>query len=284
MRVLVDLTSHVTALTGSLPDADQNGRLGSQLGVSGITQVEKDADLYVPVPMNGKYVLPVPEGLTVLIDKTSKVLPIDGTDISSKAYAELLARYPMYEHIYFNPLLTVENLGEIDPLKNFRDNSTSPPTMFPNRFQTGRNEPTHPQNGNAPNSTALMPVNGSLTPPRPGMMVTEEIDITPYTGEAGTDEFMVYWRLYAFDTSHDISGGLYGKQAGVNEPAIRSIIEIVQEPSGFTAYLTIDDGVNWFEVGRLEPIAFCCKAHKVRLAFRNDSPTKIHVASFAFMF
>jgi len=285
MRVLVDLTSHVTALTGSLPDPDPvTGVPGTQLGVSGITQVEKDADLYVPVPVNGKYIVPIPEGLSVHVDKDSKVLPIDGKDISSKAYAELLARYPMYGHIYFNPLLTVSNLMEIDPVKEFRDNSVKPPRWFSGRYQTGRAVENHPQNGNAPNSTAVLPINATVDPARPGMLITEEIDLTPYTGEAGTDEVMAYWRIYVFDTSHDISGGLFGQHAGVNEPAIRSIIEIDQEPEGFTTYLTIDDGVNWFEVGRLEPISFCCKVTKVRLAFRNDSPTKIHVASFAFMF
>ena len=157
----------------------------------------------------------------------------------------------------------------------------NPPTYFSPRLQAGR-ESTLTQPGNYPTHTAILPVNSSVTPHRPGLLVTKEIDLTPYTGAAGTDEFCLYWRLCYFTTSDDHAGD-YGI-AGDNTPAIRKIMETDQEPADFSVYISPDDGDHWCETGRLDPIAFTTKTTSIRLAFVNNSPKKIYLANFAVLF
>jgi len=270
MRVLVDLSSHIGALGGGTPPF--------------LLQVDNAKDLGVQVPLNGKYAIPVAEGSKITIDSNSYALPVDGGDLYSQVYANLLAQYPMYDFIYFNPLLrATEDIGQLDLTTTFKDNAVAPPHYYPSRMQIGRADPVA-ELGQAPNTTAILPLNDKVSPSRPGMMMTNKIDITPYTGEAGADDFMVYWKLYGFSTSDDVAGGEVGSVVGVNTPAIRSIEEVNQEPVDFEVYLSIDNGDNWFQVYRLQQIAFCCRATEVRLAFLNKSSTKRYLATYAIMF
>tara|TARA_Y100000310_G_scaffold227631_1_gene229922 strand:- start:416 stop:1456 length:1041 start_codon:yes stop_codon:yes gene_type:complete len=210
---------------------------------------------------------------------------IDGNDLASQSMARLLAVYPMFGNIYFNPLLTDEHVNELDFTFDWVEPGTG--DIFKPRFQTGREAPLD-DSGQFPTHTALLAQNGATSPPRPGLIVTDEIDIGPYTldcdqNPVGTDEFMVWWRLYAFNTTHDIASD-FGAQAGKNEPALRYVAEMDQEPPDFSAYISIDGGANWCPVGLLEPVAFCEKTTKVMLAFRNTGSEKTYLASFALMF
>jgi hypothetical protein len=169
----------------------------------------------------------------------------------------------------------------------FTDKSVVPPVVFYSRFQTGR-ENGVADDGQMPTHTALYPLNAGVTPNRPGLIITEEIDIGPYTLDCnldpvGADQFMVYWKLYGFTVSEDIASD-YGILSGVNTPALRTVAETDPEPANFSVFLTTDDGANWCEVGLLEPIAFCDKSTKIRLAFRNDGSSKVFLASFALLF
>lgn len=269
-----------------------------------VTQVEK-----VPAPgdltaINGKYVLPMLADFPVTIDDyilgAGGVL--DGQDLPSQSFAHLLAAYPMFGAIYFNPLLTDDHVSDLDMEGEFKDiNQPAPfgpsppeaPTMLPVRFQTGR-EPAGPGQpfdpGQMPTHTALLPANATLIglPVRPGCIVTEEIDISDFTldinnNPVGADEFCGYWKLYEFDVTDDISAD-YGANAGTNTPAIRSIIETNQEPAEFSAYISPDNGDHWCPLGLLEPVAFCDKTTSIRLAFLNTGTTKIYIAAYAVMF
>lgn len=208
---------------------------------------------------------------------------IDGYDIVSQGMARLLAAFPMFGNIYFNPLLTADHVAELDFTSEFSDPSGN---RFKPRFQTGR-EPAG-DSGVYPTHTALLPQNNLVTPARPGLMVTNAIDIGPYTldcdnEEVGTDEFMLWWKLYEFDVSHDVTSN-FGATAGLNEPAVRSVGEMDNEPAGFFAYLSIDGGANWCAVGLMEPVSFCTKTKSVMIAFKNTSDTKRYIASFALLF
>lgn len=280
MRLLVDLRSHL--LVPPAPEIIQVQRVPAT-GSEGQS------------PVNGCYTIPMPLDVDFPITQGDHILDgagdIDGTDVVSKGYAHLLAAYPQFGNIYFNPLLTDDHVAELvlDQSYHFTDKSLSPPATFYPRFLTGR-ESGVDDSGQMPTHTALPPANRTVTPDRPGLIITQEIDIGPYTldcnlNEVGTDQFMVYWKLYEFVESHDIATD-WGADAGTNSPALRQIRETNQEPSYFSAYITTDDGANWCPVGLLEPVAFCDKTKKVRLAFRNDDfrGRRVYLACFALLF
>lgn len=250
-----------------------------------ILQVEKvppEGDL---VPVNGKYVLPTPEGVSVHVFSDSIILPTsDPNSVVGQAYAGLLAQYPQYENILFNPLLLDTDIDDLDLGGLFID----PVTLdeFPTRAQVGRGTGGPFTAGQAPTNTALLAENPGVplgAAPRPGMLITDTIDIGPLTGGVGADEFVVYWYLYDCSTSEDVNAN-FGAQAGNNLPALRNVIEQDQEPADLQVYISINDGTTWVEVNRLVPTAFCNKGDLVRLAFRNNGTSKTYVAAYAVMF
>jgi len=271
MRILVDLGTHVA-------------------GDPQITQVEKvpprGADGATPI--NGKYIIPVPSGMDFRVDSNDYVLNagiVDGGDVASITYAHLLAAYPMFGHVYLNPLLTADHVGELDLTATWKDTSSTPPnppTYFPTRAQTGRATGL-PQAGQMPTHTAVLAQNNTLLTPRPGVLVSDNIDISTATGGVGADEFMLYWVLYDFDVSDDVAAD-FGVLAGTNTPAIRDVLETDPEPTGFTAYLSTDDGVNWCPAGLLEPLPYAEKSTEFRVAFVNTSSTRRYLASFGVLF
>jgi hypothetical protein len=282
MRLLVDLRSHL-----SDPDPAPE-----------IIQVQRTPAVGSREAVNGKYVLPIPLDLDFPITSSDYLLDgsgnIDGGDVVSKGYAHLLARFPQFGNIYFNPLLTSDHVAELvtetggaTAKEYFTDTSLTPAGVFYPRFQTGREEGVS-DDGQMPTHTAMLPVNDTVTPNRPGLIITDEIDLSDYTldcdgNPVGADQFMLYWKLYKFSVSHDVAADV-GALAGTNEPALRQIEEIDQEPAGFSAYISTDGGANWCHVGLLEPLAFCDKTTKIILAFRNDTSEKLFLASFAVMF
>ena len=276
MRLLVDLSSHLSA-----PSAPE------------IIQAQRVPAIGDTTVINGKYAIPMPLDADFPVTLADYVLDgageIDGGDVVSKGFAQLLAAYPQYANVYFNPLLTGDHVKELvlDRSYHFTDKSVSPAVTLYSRFQTGR-ESGVVDAGQMPTHTALAAANNGVTPARPGLMITDEIDIGPYTldclgNEVGADQFLVYWKLYSFSVSHDISAD-YGATAGLNSPALRTLAETDQEPADLTVYITTDDGANWCPVGLLEPVAFCDKSKKIRLAFRNDGTSKVFIASYALLF
>ena len=256
------------------------------------------------VPINGKYVIPVVQGVEFPVDVYSHVVRdvgfgdvIDGDSVVSQSYAHLLAKYPLYETIYFNPLILPSHVNELDLTATFSseytDQSGLPPVALPTRAQTGRYGGV---DGQMPTHTALLPENRTATPYHPGILITKNIDISAYTlgpdgiTPIGTDEFCVYWQLVGFTVSDDIASD-YGIHAGVNTPVIRRVVDVPQEPTssemsdGMEVYMSPDDGLHWCLVNFLEPINFRDKTTSFRLAFVNYSDTdKIYLASFAVMF
>ena len=109
------------------------------------------------------------------------------------------------------------------------------------------------------------------------------MDITSMTSGVGSLEFMVYWKIYQFETTVDVRTD-FGKYANQNNPAIKNIIEIDQEPADLTVYISLDDGGSWHEVGWLEPIAFCSEGKEIRLAFRNSGDVKYYIETYGILF
>lgn len=273
MRALVDLKSHV-------------------LGSPQIVQVERTpvTGAAGAVGINGRFALPLFQECQ--IDNNMHVLPVDGSDVTSISMSHLLAAYPLFGNVFFNPLLTADNVAELDLTTQFKDVFTDPATvyMYSPRLQTGKPSPDA-QQGQMPTHTALLPINPTTDPVHPnslpnhpGLLMTKEIDLSAYTidpvtgNPVGADEFMLYWKLYEFDATHDVATGT------TNDPAIRSVLESDQEPVGFSAYLSPDNGATWCRAGLQESVAFCNKTKRIRVAFLNTSSKKVYIAVFGVLF
>lgn len=247
-----------------------------------ILQVEKVPPEGDSVAINGKYVLPTPEGVTVHVNPDSFVLPSsDPGSVVAQAYAGLLAQFPQYENILFNPLLLDADIDDLDLTGTFIDPITA--DTFTSRLATGRGTGGPLTAGQAPTNTSLLPENSATTPPRPGMLITDTIDVSALTGGVGADEYVVYWFIFDCATTDDINAS-FGLQIGKNEPSLRNVIETDQEPADLQVYISINDGTSWTEVQRLVPAAFCDKGKLVRMAFRNNGTTRIYLAAYAVLF
>jgi len=261
MRVLVDLLTHFTT-------APQEPL---------VTQVEKTPAPEEGTPINGRYVLPIVTGVEFPITSADYVLNaaggIDGGDISSISFSHLLAMFPEFENIYFNPLITADHVDELDVAFSFLDPDTL--DSYTPRFQSGT-----PGVGQMPTHTALLAQNDSLVAPRPGLIVSDEIGISAFT--AGATEFMLYWKLLDFDVSDDVRSE-FGALAGQNTPAIRRVYEVDQEPIRFFAYISGDNGTSWTRVSLLEPVTLAA-TQAFRVAFKNTATAKAFLANFAVLF
>lgn len=252
-------------------------RVVATLATASIVQAEKTPVVGDSRPMNGKFVVPIPEMVAVNLDSSSYVLPVDGGDVTSLAMAQLLVEFPMYQHIVFNPILTPADIADFDLT------AVLTPTGDVTRAIVGRGAGPLPT-GCVPNTVGVLARNTRVSPSKPGCLITDTIDISAETGGLGADEFMVWWKIYELDTSEDVTSS-YGATSGEDTPALRSITEIDQEPSGFTVYLSNDDGATYTQVSRLAPTDFGVYGTDLRLAFRNTSNTaRRYVASYAIMF
>lgn len=252
-------------------------RVVASIATASIVQAEKTPDVGDARTLNGLFVVPVPEMVSVTLDSSSYVLPIDGGDVMSLAMAQLLVQYPMYENVVFNPLLTATDVADLDLAAVFT------PTGDATRAIVGRGAGPLPT-GVVPNMVGVLPQNGAVAPPRPGVLISDTIDIGPLTGGVGADEVMLWWKLYEVGTTHDVTSD-FGATAGQNAPARKLITEVDQEPANFEVWISHDDGATYTQVDRLTPTDLTVFGSLLRVAFRNTSTSQRRlVAAFAILF
>jgi hypothetical protein len=261
-------------------------RIVATLDSNEILQVEKNPPNGVPVSRNGQYMVPVAEGVKVAVEPDSFILPsANPNSVVAQNFAGLLVQFPQYENILFNPLIEGGDIDDLDPAGVLNEGSPVTASHI-SRFQFGRGTAGPLPSGNAPNSVAVLPQNDSpgFGLEKPGVIVTDTIDVGPLTGGIGATEFAVYWYIYEFDTTTDVRSS-FGAFAGQNSPAIREVLELDQEPSDFEVFISINDGANFFPVERLIPIAFCNPGLLIRLAFKNtNSLRKRYIAHYGLLF
>lgn len=249
-----------------------------------IVQVEKNPPNGELVSRNGMYMIPIAEGVKVAATPTSFVVPTAGSVVFQN-FAGLLAQFPGYENVVFNPLIEATDVDDVDPTAFLNEGSPVTASYGP-RFQAGRGTGGPLVAGNAPNSVALLPQNETAGPglEKPGVLVSNTIDVGPFTGGMGATEFMVYWYVYQFSTTADVNSE-FGFTAGTNSPSIRQAIEVDQENADLEVFLSVNDGANFFPVERLLPISFCSPATLIRIGFKNTNPTlKYYLAHYALIF
>lgn len=261
MRIVFDLGSLTNAPNASL------------------LQVEKSPEVGEASPFNGRFCVPVPEGASFQTDELPPAYTLQ--DVVDQLAGKLLAIYPMYSNILYNFLMSPTDIADLDLQASPPVSALGGSPAF-TRAQSGRGVGPLAV-GTTPNMTAILGQNNQVAPPRPGMLITQPVDIGPLTGGAGADSFMVWWWLWAFDTDHDVISD-FGGTAGSNDPAIKTITETDQEPAGFQVYISHNDGTNWTPVGRLEPVDLLSFNTDVRLAFVNTGLNRVYLAAYAVLF
>lgn len=222
------------------------------------------------VVVNGKFVPALPDIAPVAVDGTSYVTPVDGGDVTSRAFSNLLSQFPMYGNALFNPLLTPADVAALDLTASFGPNAT--------RAATGRS--AGPDVGQSPNRTKVLRRNPTTL--SPGVLVTDTIDVSAIV-PAGIDEVLVWWKLDGVVRTQDVSSS-FGATAGQHDPCRVSLGTVVPEPAGFDVYASNDDGVTWYAVGYLVPTDLVNLGTLVRLAFVNSGSQDRNLSGFGFLF
>lgn len=223
------------------------------------------------VAVNGKFVPAIPDMAPIEVNGNSYVVPVDGGDVTSRAFSNLLAQFPMYGHALFNPLLTASDVAALDVTASFG--------VYGTRAAVGRGAGPLPI-GQSPNRTRVLRRN--LSTLDPGVLITDTIDISAIV-PGGVDEVLVWWKLDGVTRTQDVSSS-YGGTAGQNDPCIVSLTPSVPEPAGFDVYVSNDDGVTWYAVGYLTPTDLVNLGTDIRIAFVNLGSQNRNLSGFGFLF
>jgi len=207
------------------------------------------------------------------------LIPQDGsaTDIGARAAQEFLIRYPMYDYVTYNYLLEASDIAALD----LAPAAPTQPGTRP-RCQVGRG--IGPSSvGQAPCSTVLLAQNAYPGTHRPGIVITDTIDLSGVV-PGGTDEVMLWWKLMRRDytTIEDVVYG-YGVTAN-NSPSIRTLTEVVDQPAGIVVYASNDDGVNWYQADYLEPTDLVNLGTNLRICFVNNTAAAYYLLGFVVLF
>lgn len=237
-----------------------------------IIQVAPTPPVGTYTPVNGKFVVDVPDGVPVPpINVDSRIInPIN--NVVDPIFQGLLRAFPGYRHTVYNALLTSTDIALLDATATFPFDPGPPAQSWPVRFQTGGGS------GVAPGSVALLPANLYAFAPKPGLIVTDTIDIGPLTGGLGAKSFLVYWKVYQMSVSDDVMN----YSTGENTSAIKNLVEMDQ--TMIECFLSVNDGAGYTPVTRLSPCVTCDPGTLIRLAFVNHNPFKVYLAAYAVMF
>lgn len=240
-----------------------------------IIQVSPTPPVGTYTPVNGKFVVDIPDGVVPpTINETSRLInPLN--NVVDPIFQGLLRAFPGYRNVSYNPLLTSTDLALLDTTATFPFNPGPPVQFWSTRAQTGR---VGVPAGVAPNSVAMLAENPHPNPPRPGLLITDTIDIGPATGGVGANNFLVYWKVYTMMVTEDVMD----YSTGINSPALKNLVEVQQDI--VDVYLSVNDGGGYTPVTRLSPCVTCDPGTLVRLAFVNHNPTKVYLAAYAILF
>lgn len=240
-----------------------------------IIQVEPSPPLGSVTTINGKFVVDIPDEVTPPdITPASRLInpAIPANLVTDAIYQSLLRLFPAYQNIVYNQLLTSADIALLDAAATFPHLPGPPVQTWSSRFQTGSGA------GVAPMSVALLPENTAVAPPRPGLLITDTIDISVATGGLGAKNFLVYWKVYEMTVTDDVMD----YTVVINNPARKGLVEVDQNE--IDVFLSVNDGGGYTPVSRLLPCVTCDPGSDVRLAFVNHNPHKVYLTAYAVAF
>jgi hypothetical protein len=220
------------------------------------------------IAVNGRFVMPAPDGTAYEVSPTDTP-----ATVAFNSAVSLLMRYPMYENVAYNFFITSSDMAAIDVSSPV----PSPVVSTKPRCQIGRGAGPLPV-GAVPNSVAILPRNTGVAPTQPGLLVTDTIDISAIA-PAGTDEVLIWWEIAQVSTSNDNVHSL--TQA---TPAIKTLTSVAQEPASLDVYVSNDDGATWYQADRLLPVDLVNPGTDLRVAFVNNSSTRVNLLGFAVLY
>lgn len=235
-----------------------------------VIQVSPDQETTV---MNGKFVIDVPDGVTPPLE-----IPSDVSTLNHGMTEQFLARYPRYQFIEMNWLCTDNDSAKLDLAASLTLGTGPTATSWPSRAQVGRNGAMS-HNGMAPNSACVLPVNTGVTPVRPGVLITDTIDVSGDRPD-GVSDVMLYWRVFQFTTSHDVMN----YATGANSPAVKTLTEPDQSLADLEVYVSVNDGAGYVKASRLQPTTPCDSGSSIRVAFVNHGATPLYLAAYAVLY
>ncbi len=256
-------------------------RIIADIATDRLIQVTETPEDNALTSINGRYIVPIPEGVSVDVNESSFLFPQTNVgSLPSLISSGFLARYPMYDYVIYNFLLEDSDLSSVQYAPS--NLPPDPPgfTIANTRYQSGRSTGPDPV-GIAPNSIAILPANTYKAASAPGL-VQFYYDLGTYLG-GGAREFLVWWKVSKMSVTEDTVSG-YAASANTNEPALKSYDEFEQEHADLMVMVTNDNGLNWTEVNRLEPIDIGSSDEDFQIAFINTGSDKIYLTSFLVLF
>lgn len=238
-----------------------------------VIQVSPTPVIGAQVNVNGKFFIDVPEGVAV-----PSPLPTSFGDLTDAIYEGLLSLYPRYGFVHYNTLVTGSDSGKLDPSAVFPYDFGPPLRTWEVRAQMGRfGAPS--DNGLAPNGVKLLAQNTAVVPYRPGLLITDTIDVSADV-PAGVSDVMLHWCI----VSHQLSADVMNYNNNVNEPAQKVAEEVAQAPISLEAYVSTDDGASYQQVSRMIPFSPAVPGTDLRIAFVNRGNTPITLVSYALLY
>lgn len=253
-------------------------RIIADLATSRIIQASPTPQIGEKLTVNGRWILPVPDGSAVVVDSSSTI-----SSVETDCLSEMLIRYPMYDFIIGNWFRETADLDAVNQTPG------SGPLASALRYRMGR-KAALPNPGVAPNCIEIPGVNPYAAVAVPGQLVLGTIDLTAADGAfpgipGGTDEVMLWWELATSATSEDVCTA-YGNWTGssTNTPAERTLTKANPEPANFEVYVSNDEGASWYQAYHLEPIDLTNLDTRFRIAFVNRGTTPVHLLAFCALF
>lgn len=202
-----------------------------------------------PITMNGRYMLDEPDFVKATITPSSTV-----TSLKSSISSALLSTYSTYTGVIYDFLLT--DFTNIDTTQGFFQIGAIPNTLAVNRF------------------TYIPTFFPGVYTEDPGVVYTNNITIPG----AGSDKFMVYWRFATLSYTDDIS-----PVVGQANQATQLQYDLT-EPTNAEVHISVDNGVTYTQVNKLESISYASAETLVKLKFVNNSSNKLHLLAFAILY